>query len=77
MKTIFIGTLGAFVGLFAAAPAALAIGSTAGASPVFSSPQAQSSATSQSAKQNAAPSDGTHADVYYYFTMGHVDEMQF
>lgn len=77
MKTIFISTLGAFVGLFAAAPAALAVGATAGASPVFASQNAQSSATPQSAKQTAAPSDATHADVYYYFTMGHVDEMQF
>ena len=77
MKTIISTTLGAFIGLFAAAPAALALNEIPGHSPVLASRTAQSAASSQSAKQTPAPSDGTHGDVYYYFTMGHVDEMQF
>ena len=48
-----------------------------GQPPVLAWRTAQSAASSQSAKQTPAPSDGTHGDVYYYFTMGHVDEMQF
>ncbi|MGA6959418.1 MAG: hypothetical protein WBY38_08420, partial [Candidatus Acidiferrales bacterium] len=77
MKTIISSTLGAFLGLFAAAPAALALGAIPG-TPGASGPQtAQSAASSQSTKSNPAASDATHGDVYYYFTMGHVDEMQF
>ncbi|MFY9803364.1 MAG: tetratricopeptide repeat protein [Candidatus Acidiferrales bacterium] len=77
MKTIISSTLGAILGLFAAAPAALALGAIPG-TPGASGPQtAQSAASSQSTKSNPAASDATHGDVYYYFTMGHVDEMQF
>ena len=77
MKTIISSTLGVFIGLCAAAPAALALGSTSGVFPVVAAQSAQSVTTPQSAKQSSGSPDATHADVYYYFTMGHVDEMQF
>jgi tetratricopeptide (TPR) repeat protein len=78
MKTIISSALGAFIGLLAAAPAAVARTSIpALCSVVTSSQTAQSAASSPAAKQNGAPSAATRGDVYYYFTIGHVDEMQF
>jgi tetratricopeptide (TPR) repeat protein len=77
MRTIISSTLGALIGLFAASPAALALSSIPQPSRVLTSKTAQSTKPSQSAKPTVPSSDASRGDVYYYFTMGHVDEMQF
>src|ERR1700746_2181795 len=77
MRTIISSTLGAFIGLFAASPAALALSSIPQPSGVPSSKAAQSTKPSQSAKPSVPSSEASRGEVYYYFTMGHVDEMQF
>jgi tetratricopeptide (TPR) repeat protein len=77
MRTLISGTLGAFIGLFAASPAALALSSIPQPSRIPSSKTAQSTKSSPSAKPSVPSSDASRGDVYYYFTMGHVEEMQF
>jgi tetratricopeptide (TPR) repeat protein len=77
MRTIISSTLGAFIGLFAASPAALALSSIPQPSRVLPSKTAQSAKLSPSAKQSSASAEASRGDVYYHFTMGHVDEMQF
>src|ERR1700691_3789428 len=76
MKTITGIALLSFIWLFAAAPAARA----QNASPATPAPTAPKVAeSSKSATSTAAnPGDqGTRGDVYYYYTMGHVDEQQY
>jgi tetratricopeptide (TPR) repeat protein len=77
MRTIISSTLGAFIGLFVAAPSALALSSVPAPSGILTSTITQSAKSSQPAKQSSSSSDASRGDVYYYFTMGHVDEMQF
>ena len=77
MRTIIYSTLGAFIGLFVAAPSALALSSVPAPSGILTSTITQSAKSSQPAKQSSSSSDASRGDVYYYFTMGHVDEMQF
>ena len=76
MKTIIGITLSSFIWLFAAAPAAHA----QNASPASSTPAvpktAESSKSSTSTSANPGE-QGARGDVYYYFTMGHVDEQQY
>jgi SOS-response transcriptional repressor LexA len=74
MKTITHITLLAVISLAAAAPAALAQNSSTEQVPVVGSTPAGGPA--QPSKTIAANREAS-ADVYYYFTMGHVDEMQF
>jgi tetratricopeptide (TPR) repeat protein len=77
MRTIISSTLGAFIGLFAALPAALALSSIPAPSGLSTSTITQSAKPAQSAKQSSPSGEASRGDVYYYFTMGHVDEMQF
>jgi tetratricopeptide (TPR) repeat protein len=76
MKTIIGMALFASIGLVAAAPAAHAQNDSPAASPPASSKTADSSNNSTSAPANPAE-QGARGDVYYYFTMGHVDEQQY
>src|SRR5580698_6110588 len=76
MKTIIGIALSSFIWLFAAAPAARAQNT----SPATSAPSApQTAESSKSASPTATnPGDqGTRGDVYYYYTMGHVNEQQY
>jgi tetratricopeptide (TPR) repeat protein len=76
MRTIIGIALSSFIWLFAAAPAARAQNT----SPASSAPTTPKSVESgKSATSTAAnPGDqGTRGDVYYYYTMGHVDEQQY
>src|SRR5271156_5378382 len=76
MKTIVGIAFLSFIGLIAAAPAARA----QNAAPAPATPAASKSAES-STSSTAAPANpgeqGARGDVYYYFTMGHVDEQQY
>ena len=74
MKTTIGITLSALIWLIAAAPAALAQNSSSEQVPAAAS--TPDTALPPSSKPSAANSE-TSGDVYYYFTMGHVDEMQF
>jgi tetratricopeptide (TPR) repeat protein len=76
MKTIIGIVPWAVIGLVAAAPAARA----QNPSPASSTPAAAK--TADAAKNPTSPSanpgeQGARGDVYYYFTMGHVDEQQY
>jgi tetratricopeptide (TPR) repeat protein len=76
MKTTIGIVLSSFIWLFAAAPAARA----QNASPAV--PASTSTKTAESSKSAAStaanPGDqGIRGDVYYYYTMGHVDEQQY
>jgi tetratricopeptide (TPR) repeat protein len=76
MKTIIGIALSSFIWLVAAAPAARAQNT----SPAASTPAAPKTADSSkdSTSKSANPGEqGTQGDVYYYYTMGHVDEQQF
>src|SRR5277367_4944104 len=76
MKTIVGIAFLSFIGLIAAAPAARA----QNASPATSTPTAPKTADSSksSASTAANPGEqGARGEVYYYFTMGHVDEQQY
>jgi tetratricopeptide (TPR) repeat protein len=76
MKTIIGIALSSSIWLVAAAPAAHAQNT----SPASSAPTAPKAAESNknSTATPANPGDqGPRGDVYYYFTMGHVDEQQF
>jgi tetratricopeptide (TPR) repeat protein len=76
MKTIIGIALSSFIWLVAASPAARA----QNASPASSTPAAPKTADSSknSPSTSANPGEqGTRGDVYYYYTMGHVDEQQF
>jgi tetratricopeptide (TPR) repeat protein len=75
MKTIIgIGFL-SIIGVVAAAPAARA----QNASPASSTPAVPKTAETKSATSTPAnPGEqGARGDVYYYFTMGHLDEQQY
>jgi tetratricopeptide (TPR) repeat protein len=75
MKTIIgIGFL-SLIGVVAAAPAARA----QNASPASSTPAVPKTAETKSATSTPANpgAQGARGDVYYYFTMGHLDEQQY
>jgi len=75
MKTIIgIGFL-SLIGVVAAAPAARA----QNASPASSTPAVPKTAETKSATSTPANpgAQGSRGDVYYYFTMGHLDEQQY
>src|ERR1700677_2083095 len=76
MKIIIGIAFLSFTGLIAAAPAARA----QNAAPAPATPAASKSAES-STSSTATPANpgeqGARGDVYYYFTMGHVDEQQY
>src|ERR1700683_2316556 len=76
MKTIIGIALSSFIWIFAAAPAARAQNASP-ATPASTTPKTvESSKNASSALAN--PGDqGTRGDIYYYFTMGHVDEQQY
>jgi predicted Zn-dependent protease len=76
MKTIIGIAFLSFIGVVAAAPAARAQNS----SPASSTPAVPKAA--EPAKNSASTSpnpdeQGARGDVYYYFTLGHVDEQQY
>jgi tetratricopeptide (TPR) repeat protein len=74
MKTIIGIALSSFIWLFAAAPAARAQNT----SPATSAPSAPQTAESSKSASPTNPGDqGTRGDVYYYYTMGHVNEQQY
>ena len=76
MRTIIGIAFSSFIWLFAAAPAARA----QNASPAAPTPSTAKTAESSTSATSAAPNpgdQGTRGDVYYYYTMGHVDEQQY
>jgi tetratricopeptide (TPR) repeat protein len=76
MKTIIGIAFLSSIGLVAAAPAARA----QNASPAAVAPTAPKTAESSTSSTSTAANpgeQGARGDVYYYFTMGHVDEQQY
>jgi tetratricopeptide (TPR) repeat protein len=76
MRTIIGIAVSSFIWLFAAAPAARA----QNASPATPTPATPKTAESGKSAPAAAANPGdqaTRGDIYYYFTMGHVDEQQY
>ena len=76
MKTIIGIVLSSFIWLFAAAPAARAQNASP-ATPASTTPETAESSKSASSTPANPGDQGTRGDIYYYFTMGHVDEQQY
>jgi tetratricopeptide (TPR) repeat protein len=76
MKTIIGIALSSFIWLVAAAPAALAQ-KTSPASSTPAAPKTEGSFKDSTSTSANPGEQGTQGDVYYYYTMGHVDEQQF
>jgi tetratricopeptide (TPR) repeat protein len=76
MKTIIGIALSSFLWLVAAAPAARAQNASP-ATPASTSPNTAESSKSATATPANPGDQGTRGDIYYYFTMGHVDEQQY
>jgi tetratricopeptide (TPR) repeat protein len=76
MKTIIGIALSSLIWLVAAAPAARAQNASP-ASPTTAVPQTADSSKNSTATSANLGEQGTRGDVYYYYTMGHVDEQQF
>src|SRR5271167_486586 len=76
MKTIVGIAFLSFIGLIAAAPAARAQNAAPAPATPAASKSAESSTSSTSTPANPGE-QGARGEVYYYFTMGHVDEQQY
>jgi tetratricopeptide (TPR) repeat protein len=77
MTTTICITLSAFIWFIAAAPAARAQDSSPEQAPAEAGSSVAASTATQSAKGSGSASKEGAGDVYYYFTLGHVAEMQF
>src|SRR5271167_753032 len=76
MKTIVGIAFLSFIGLIAAAPAARAQNAAPAPATPATAKSAESSTSSPSTPANPGE-QGARGEVYYYFTMGHVDEQQY
>ena len=76
MKTIIGIALSSLIWLVAAAPAARAQNASP-ASPTTAVPQTADSSKNSTATSANLGEQGARGDVYYYFTMGHVNEQQY
>src|SRR5271163_315581 len=77
MKTIIGIALSSSIWLLAAAPAARAQNAPT-AAPALAAPNTAEPAKNPTTSTPATPGDqGVRGDVYYYFTLGHVDEQQY
>ena len=76
MKTIIGIALSSIIWLVAAAPSARAQNASP-ATPTPNAPKTAESSKNASATPANPGDQGTRGDVYYYYTMGHVDEQQY
>lgn len=76
MKTTIGIALSSLIWLIAAAPSARAQNASP-ATPTSSAPKTADSSSDASGTRANPGDQGTRGDVYYYFTLGHVDEQQY